>query len=449
MQILNIMKILLFEPNNTLISLFHFPLSFIGTFIIMLVATSLFNVSSTTKQKFLFILLASSLNTFSHFVIPTPFDAIFLSIVILLLVKYIFKVKTLKSFVCLLIPYILIFIFESIISLICFYGFGIVISDFSNIPIYAIGLPLFIYLLIYLLYLLCKKSNIKFTILDNFNLTYKTELIICSFLGIIALYLNFHVIFFYIYSLPTRIIVISILVSVIYFTVTIYSLIRSNKFEIAKQNIETLQLYNKTLTTMHDNIRAFKHDFNNILQAIGGYIELGDIESLKKYYNDLIKDSYTIATLETLNPESISNPSIYSILVSKYYKADSKNINFNFEICIDLNSLNISTYELTRMLGIFLDNSIEAAEECDEKIINIRFYDQINRNRQLVIIENTYANKDINTIKIFEKSYTTKENNTGLGVWEVNKILNKHDNLSLFTTKNDNFFIQQLEIYKK
>ena len=101
------------------------------------------------------------------------------------------------------------------------------------------------------------------------------------------------------------------------------------------------------------------------------------------------------------------------------------------------------------MLGIRLDNSIEAAKECEEKIINVKFYDDESRDRQLVIIENTYANKDVDTIKIFEKDYTTKEHNTGLGLWEVNKILNKHNNLSLFTTKNNKFFIQQLEIYKK
>ena len=68
-------------------------------------------------------------------------------------------------------------------------------------------------------------------------------------------------------------------------------------------------------------------------------------------------------------------------------------------------------------------------------------------NRQLVIVENTYNEKDIDTFKIFEKSYSTKPNNTGLGLWEVNKILNKHDNLAMFTSKDDELFKQQLEIY--
>ena len=35
----------------------------------------------------------------------------------------------------------------------------------------------------------------------------------------------------------------------------------------------------------------------------------------------------------------------------------------------------------------------------------------------------------------------------GLGLWEVRKILNKNNNLNLFTSKDNKFFKQQLEIY--
>lgn len=35
----------------------------------------------------------------------------------------------------------------------------------------------------------------------------------------------------------------------------------------------------------------------------------------------------------------------------------------------------------------------------------------------------------------------------GLGLWEIRQILKKHNNLNLYTSKDDNFFKQQLEIY--
>ena len=70
------------------------------------------------------------------------------------------------------------------------------------------------------------------------------------------------------------------------------------------------------------------------------------------------------------------------------------------------------------------------------------------RNRQLLIIENTYKNINVDIEKIYEKGYSTKPHNTGLGLWEVENILKKHKNITRFTSKDDKLFKQQIEIYK-
>ncbi len=79
---------------------------------------------------------------------------------------------------------------------------------------------------------------------------------------------------------------------------------------------------------------------------------------------------------------------------------------------LDLDTLKMRIYDFARILGILLDNAIEASKECEEKIINIAFREDRRNNRQLIIIENTYTNKDIDTEKIFEKGITEKENHT-------------------------------------
>ncbi len=114
---------------------------------------------------------------------------------------------------------------------------------------------------------------------------------------------------------------------------------------------------------------------------------------------------------------------------------------------LDLQTLKMKIYEFARILGILLDNAIEASLECNEKIINITFRNDNKNNRQLIIIENTYKNKEINTETIFEKGNTEKENHTGLGLWEVRKIIKKNSNVNLYTSKTNKFFSQQLEIY--
>ena len=104
-------------------------------------------------------------------------------------------------------------------------------------------------------------------------------------------------------------------------------------------------------------------------------------------------------------------------------------------------------YEFTRILGILLDNAIDASKECTEKIINISFRKYNSKHCQIISVENTYTDKNVNIDKIFEKGISSKENHSGLGLWEIRQILKKHNNINLHTTKNDKYFTQQLEIY--
>lgn len=231
----------------------------------------------------------------------------------------------------------------------------------------------------------------------------------------------------------------------IYFYFSTNNIIHLYNKLYAKQKIDNLKLCNKTILSMYDDTRAFKHDFHNIIQAIGGYILTNDMEGLKKYYSEISSDCKNSNNLSKLNPELINNPAIYNILADKYYIANNHNIQINLDVMLDLNNLNIKIYELTRILGILLDNAIEASKECAQKTINILF--KKDKYKQILVIENTYSNKQISIDKIFEKDYSTKPHNTGLGLWEVKKILKKNSNLNLYTTKNNDYFSQQLEIY--
>jgi len=59
-----------------------------------------------------------------------------------------------------------------------------------------------------------------------------------------------------------------------------------------------------------------------------------------------------------------------------------------------------------------MDNAIEAAKECNEKIINVCMRKDAKASRQILLIENTYKDKKIDTEKIYEKGYTSKKSNT-------------------------------------
>lgn len=184
-----------------------------------------------------------------------------------------------------------------------------------------------------------------------------------------------------------------------------------------------------------------------LFKQLDGYIGTNDMEGLETYYSQLLGDCQKVNNLYTLSPEVINNPAIYSLLTSKYHTADELGIQIHLEVFLNLNELNMKIYEFTRILGILMDNAIEASYECEKKFINVEIRKDFNKNRQLLIIENTYKDTNINIDRIFEKGYSSKPNNTGLGLWEVRQILKRNRNLNLFTTKNDKLFKQQLEIY--
>lgn len=445
-EIINNICNALIIPNELAIDLISF-LGFIESYVAMLLFTTILNVPTTRKQRLSYVLIFSITGILMKLFIPMPYSTFLCLLVNFLSIHFILKIPVMKSIVALIIPLILTVLFESILSKIFIIIFEITYEYASTIPIYRIVFTLVIYAIIYITYRLCKKLNINVTILDDIDKKSKKTLISMLLLFTTTLCMQLYLIYFYSDTLPTVITLISMLVLIAYFYISFYSLSKTMKLAKALEDKETLELYNNTLNKLHDDIRAFKHDFNNIVQAIGGYVASNDINGLAVYYKDLLEDCQTVNNLTTLSPEVINNPSVHNLLASKYHLADEKGIKINLDIFLDINKLNIKIYELTRILGILLDNAIEAAEECEKRMINIEFKIDPLRHRQLIIIENTFKNKDINTEIIFKKSHTSKENHSGLGLWEVRQILKRNNNLNLYTTKNNEFFIQQLEIY--
>ena len=227
-------------------------------------------------------------------------------------------------------------------------------------------------------------------------------------------------------------------------------IMKINKLEKAKLEIENLEIYNVKLKSTYDEMRSFKHDFSNIIQALGGYIYSEDISGLKGMYTRLKNDIKDVNNVEILNPIIINDPAIYSLINEKYNIAKKYGINMELDAFIDFKEVDIHILDFCRILGILIDNAIEAARKCQKKEVYVRFMRDPRSMKDVVIVENTYSNKDLDITKMFDKEYSTKEEKTchGLGLWKVNKIVNKNSNITLRSVKGERF-VQILEIYDK
>lgn len=449
MEIFQTIWMALTTPNEGLINILSIPLTIIELTVQILFSTTVLGIKFTKKQFLLYIFSMSVISILSSTPILYDISKFINVIACPVLVILIFKTSILKSIITEILPLIVIAVFEPIYIKILTITFNIQYIDITYIPIFRISAVLSIYLTIYILYRIFKHINFNIQLLDNMDKKSKIILIINSLFGVVSICAQLYLFKFYSENMSYIITLISLLSLIAYFFISMYNLTKTTELQITEQNLEEAQLYNKSLKILHDNVRAFKHDFSNIVQSIGGYIGTNDMEGLKTYYSQLLDDCQKVNNLYTLSPEVINNPAIYSLLTSKYHKADELGIKINLEVFLNLNELNMKIYEFTRALGILMDNAIEAASECEEKIINVEIRKDFKVNRQLLIIENTYKEKDVDLDKIYEKGYSSKPNNTGLGLWEVRQIMKKNNNLNLYTTKNDKFFNQQLEIYTK
>lgn len=230
--------------------------------------------------------------------------------------------------------------------------------------------------------------------------------------------------------------------------VSIFSFLYVKKrilFKDTELELENTKLHNQALSTINENIRGFKHDMGNMVQSINGYLAVGNIEGVKDYCKNLLHGFNDINLLSILSPKIINDPAIYGIVVSKMLYARENNLTLSLDIGLDVSQINFPSFELSRIIGILLDNAIEASLESNDKKLKLEMYHDENRKYDVIIIGNSVKDANsLNIIKMFEKNYSTKENPSGFGLYEVLKFFKKNNKGDIVPNidYDTNFFTQ-------
>ena len=134
-----------------------------------------------------------------------------------------------------------------------------------------------------------------------------------------------------------------------------------------------------------------------------------------------------------------------------YYKAaiaQKKKIKLTVDVRLKRKTLlNKLTEEkiktICKLVGIYFDNAIEAAQETKKKDVLLEIYeltDKVN-----IVISNTY-NKSDNFDKRNERGVTTKGEGHGNGLYFANNLVAKNKWLSTKQEEIDNYYIQTITI---
>jgi len=220
--------------------------------------------------------------------------------------------------------------------------------------------------------------------------------------------------------------------------------------EAKQKALQDLQDYTHNLEVMYNGLRSFKHDYVNILLSISGYIENGDMDELKDFFETKIFPTKNLIDQGDYKLNQLSNIGVLeikSLLSAKMIYAHESGIDVAIDIPDRVDSFLIDTVDLARILGIFLDNAIEAALETKQPQIGLNIIQ--NKSGVSIIISNRFWDNGMVLHRLKQKGFSTKTGHQGIGLSNAQKIISSYDNVLLETTMQHDCFVQHMELTAK
>lgn len=246
----------------------------------------------------------------------------------------------------------------------------------------------------------------------------------------------------------------SFILQLMQFAFTIYImfyLIRSIKIEEeAKYNLQLLsqlQAYTSEIERVYWSMREFKHNYKNVLLTMTDYIREKDIDGLETFFSgEILPESKIVLALGTRIGElyNIGKRDVKGIISVKAIYAEGIGIDFSIEVSEHIDSINMYTTDLSKVLGIALDNAIESTIECKNPVVQVAVIKK--SNAVDIIIKNNCEKEILNVSKLYDKGFSTKGSYRGIGLNNLKKIISKYDNVSVEISSQKQEFCLTLKI---
>ncbi|REI07549.1 quorum-sensing sensor histidine kinase AgrC [Staphylococcus felis] len=225
------------------------------------------------------------------------------------------------------------------------------------------------------------------------------------------------------------------------------SIAREMQYRRNKKEVEDYYKYTLQIEKINNRMRKFRHDYINILSTMSEYLREEDIEGLKQYFSDHItplKSNFEMNTLQLNGIDQLKVREIKGLITTKILQAQENHIEISVEVADEITQINMELIDLSRALGIIMDNAIEASLNIENPMIQIAF---IKTDNSVLIIIMNKAPKNLPKLHtLFKEGFSTKGGNRGLGLSTLKEITDNTENVLLDTTIENQYFIQKLEI---
>lgn len=242
---------------------------------------------------------------------------------------------------------------------------------------------------------------------------------------------------------------------VLFFVMLLY-LNAISKEKLEKEIIEQkdtqlneLSSYSHHVESLYEEIRSFRHDYINILTSLKLGIDTQDIEAIKTVYNGVLRDSgnqFYDSKFDIAKLSNIKNDAIKSILSAKLLEAQNRGISISVEIEEPVSNFRIELLDFITILSVLCDNAIEATIEAISPRMTVAFMN--NDDSLVLIVENSIKSEKVDVNHIFARGYSSKGEGRGLGLHNVNSILEKYPKSTITTRSANHLFSQTIRFCK-
>ena len=408
------------------------------------------NISGKTKnlKSFISYLLIFLPLLFIPYIFFSDVTKLILSILFIIISLYfsIFKKDISNSVYYTIVYELLVFICEIIISVVFVSIFKINISGYEKFQFSLLIFSICNCLMVYLL----SKIKVLNKSIQKLNLIISKNQKDWVYIIIIIILLSFLIVFnknnlgsginYYINAGM----VIFIIASFVY---VIYNKFQRQAMEDKyNESMEYVLRYEKIINDQGKK----NHEYNNQLMVIKGYINKP--ERLSEYLDEVIGEHKTGQNYTVKQLGFLPDGGVKGLLYHKLSKMEDNNIKYYLYVDQnlkdkDFDCFNLKTYrDLTKLLGVFLDNAIDATLKSEEKEIEVELKDK--DDYLLLTISNTY-DKNIDINKVGKSGFTTKGVGHGFGLSIVKDIARTNSEIETFSSKESDKFIQTAMIYYK
>lgn len=219
-----------------------------------------------------------------------------------------------------------------------------------------------------------------------------------------------------------------------------------------KQKQKELEEYANYLEQSEDNLRAFRHDYRNLLNSLKISAAEGNVqELLDKLERYSAENLDSQALLKYKDTNHIQVKTLKSLIITKLNAIYQAGIPYDFECRQTIASIpgNVDELDLVRVIGIAFDNALEESQSLSERNghpeIQAMLYQETTDSLEFEIRNKIVPGKRQHT-NLATKGFTTKTGHQGLGLANLQDIEQKYPELDISYSVSDGWFDLYLTI---